>query len=147
MVRFTAEGGGGAIRTGAVVAAAAASSIRAGAGTDVFAIGGGAAATAPASFSAGGDEEEEEVDRNVDIEVEVEVEVGGGGALVGAIAIFGATIAGASAGSWIWPSLIWETVFARARGRRASRRWAFVGKCILAVYVMFLRCFSARFVR
>lgn len=136
-MRFTAEGG--AIRTGAVVAAA--SSIRAGAGTEAFAIGG--AATAPASFNAGGDEGEG-VDRNVDIEVEVEVGGGGAGAgaLVGAIAIFGATTAGASAGSWIWPSLIWETRFARARGKRASKRWAFVGKCILAVYLMLLRYFS-----
>ena len=136
-MRFTAEGG--AIKTGAVVAA---SSIRAGAGTDVFAIGG--AATAPASFNAGGDKGDG-VDRNVDTEVEVEVGGGGAGAgaLVGAIAIFGATTAGTSAGSWIWPSLIWETMFARARGKRASKRWAFVGKRILAVYVMLLRCHSA----
>lgn len=111
--------GAGAIKIGAVVAA---SSILAGAGIDVFAIGG--AATAPASFSAGGG------DRGGDVAagMKVEVDVGGGGdaaatgALVGAIAILGATTAGASAGSWTWPSLIWETIFARAKGRSASKR-------------------------
>lgn len=140
MVVFAA--GGAAIKIGPVVAAAA-SSILAGAGIEVLAIGG--AAVAPASFNAGGVEGEggamdvpasanaagggggEDVAKAVNTETEMEVEVGGGGAgaageLVGAIAILGAATAGASAGSWIWPSLIWETRFARARGRSASKR-------------------------
>ena len=92
---FDVGAGAGAIRIGAVVAA---SSILAGAGIEAFAIGG--EAMAPASFSAGGN-----VDEGLGEGVNVEVEVRGGGAaagaLVGATANFGATLAGASAGSWI----------------------------------------------
>ncbi len=119
--------GAGAIWIGAVVAA---SSILAGGGMEVVIFRG--AAVAPASFRAGGGEVGGGLDGGVKVEVEMEVEVGGGGggggriaavgALVGATAIFGATAAGASAGSWSWPSLIWEIMFARARGRRASKR-------------------------
>lgn len=131
---------GDAIKIGPVVAAA--SSIRAGAGTEVLAVAG--ATEAPASFNAGGDGVEggatdvpasanagggegEGVGVGEAVTTETETEVGGGGAgaagaLVGAIAILGATAAGASAGSWICPSLIWETRFARAKGRRVSKR-------------------------
>lgn len=93
---FDAGAGAGAIRIGAVVAA---SSILAGAGIEAFAVGG--AAMAPDSFNAGGN-----VGEGLGEGVNVEVEVAGGGAaaagaLVGATANFGATLAGASAGSWI----------------------------------------------
>lgn len=107
------EAGAEAVKIGAV---AAASSILAGAGMEVFAFGG--ATEAPAAFKAGGDEGEGS-GAGVKVEVmvggdegegsgagvKVEVMVGGGGAaagtLVAAIAILGATTAGASAGSWI----------------------------------------------
>lgn len=115
-----AAAGGGAIKIGAVVAA---SSILAGAGMiEVFAARGGAT-KAPASFDSG-DVEGDGICVAVNREVEVKVGTAGagGGALVAAIAILGAATVGASAGSWIWPSLIWETMFARAKGSSASMR-------------------------
>ena len=130
---------GDAIKIGPVVAAA--SSILAGAGMELLA--GAGATDAPASFNSGvdavgggamdvpasanvGGADGDGVGEAVSTETETEVEVGGAGAgaagaLVGAMAILGATTAGASAGSWIWPSLIWETRFARAKGRRARK--------------------------
>ena len=94
------DGGGGAITIGVVVAAPPSF---AGAGMEVFT--GGGATTAPASFNAG-DEEGEGMEASVKMEVEVGSAYTTFGALVGATTILGATTAGASAGSWTWPSLI-----------------------------------------
>lgn len=157
---FAAGGGGGAIKIGAVVAA---SSILAGAGIVVLAGGnatdapasfsafgddsaGRGATEAPASFMAGGGEAEAVVTA---VNMEVEVDVGGAGAAAwvpaGAITTLGATTAGASAGSWIWPSLIWETMFARARGDSERKREILVRLGILAVFLMLLRCLCVVF--
>lgn len=130
--------GAGATKIGAVVAAPAAAAV----GREALATPGAAAATAPASLSAGGGGDGAE---GVNVEVEVKTEVGG------PIAIFGA-MAGASAGSWIWPSLIWVTVLPRDGGRsrmkvRRSRREGFVfvfvvGVGIFPVFYFGVWCFS-----
>lgn len=142
---FDAWTGAGATKIGAVVAAAV--------GREALATPGAAAATAPASLSAGGGGGGDGVE-GVNVEVEVETEVGG------PIAIFGA-MAGASAGSWIWPSLIWVTVLPRDGGRwrrmkvRRRRREGFVfvfvvGVGMFAVFFLafgvclFLMCFLGR---
>lgn len=92
----------GAMRIGAVVPA---SWILAGAGRVLFAFGGEAMAPASFNAAAGG---EEGLRAGAGVEVRVCGGGGGGvvGALVAAMAILGTATEGASAGSWICPSLI-----------------------------------------
>ena len=126
--------GAGATKIGAVVAAPAAAA----AGREALATPGAAAATAPASLSAGGGGADGV--EGVNVEVEVKREVGG------PIVIFGA-VAGASAGSWIWPSLIWVTVLPRDGGRRRMkvrrrRREGFVFVFVVGVGIFPVFCFG-----
>lgn len=126
--------GAGATKIGAVVAAPAV-------GREALATPSAAAATAPASLSAGGGGGGVDGVEGVNVEVEVKTEGGG------PIGIFGA-MAGASAGSWIWPSLIWVTVLPRDGGRwrrmkvRRRRREGFVFVLVVGVGIFAVFCFG-----